>query len=603
MYKNGFIKIELSNPNLSLGDTLANAKTIVNILNNSKASFVLFPELCLSGYTVGDFFFENAFYQENLISLVYILDNVSFEGVYLIGMPFILGEVIFNVAVVIQKKKILGIVPKQVIPNYKEFSEKRWFQSGKIIETQEVVFLEQKVPIGNILFVNQLFDISFGVEICQDLWTMESPSDLLTLNGAHLIFNLSASTEHIGKKELRRMAVVNHSRKQIGGYFYTSNGTTESSDDAVFSNHKIAAVLGEVIGEKDIFNTDTNLIVDVSIDAIKHQRKIDTTYADQKIGKNSFLWKSYFQIIENDIYEFERPFSKKPFLPQNKLSEQLKLSNQLQCLFLQNKLYSLENSRVVLPITVKFSDLITLLVVIQSFQVNKKPWDDLIVILDYYNDNKEFVILMKKFLLKSGIKNIINHSLSKDKTTRIKRNNRMILNYLTKLEKVESQCQKNIVLLENDNLSNISLGQLSPRLYNYDFIYNVNSGLSNTSMTELILFHFKQNTFSLSRKLKKFYLQQIECFLTEKVIIQDFILYYYLKYSFTKNKISFLIEKTFLLSAEKSLFLTEDYLTQFYINQYKRQQVAPGPKIFENSLSPRTELKLSVDCRRSTVLK
>ncbi|XVJ45094.1 nitrilase-related carbon-nitrogen hydrolase [Candidatus Phytoplasma australasiaticum] len=279
-----------------------NNDIILSVLAKSKASFVVFPELCLSSYTAGDFFFENDFNNNILKSLDYIIKKTSFKGVYILGMPLVWQEMIFNVAIVIQQQKILGIVPKYTIPNYEEFCEKRWFTSGNVIpEMQEIIFLNQKIPFGSILFINDLYNVCFGVEICQDLWTINSPSDLLIKKGAHLIFNLSASTEHLGKAQLRRMAVINHSRKQIGGYFYVSNGMkSEMSNDVVFSNHKIAAILGNLIGEKDIFDSETNLIIDVCMDFIKHQRLIDTTYADQ-ISKQATLQSNNEHVIKKDF--------------------------------------------------------------------------------------------------------------------------------------------------------------------------------------------------------------------------------------------------------------------------------------------------------------
>ncbi|MDV3160340.1 MAG: NAD+ synthetase, partial [Sweet potato little leaf phytoplasma] len=169
MYKNGFLKIELANPNLTLGKFDENNDIILSVLAKSKASFVVFPELCLSSYTAGDFFFENDFNNNILKSLDYIIKKTSFKGVYILGMPLVWQEMIFNVAIVIQQQKILGIVPKYTIPNYEEFCEKRWFTSGNVIpEMQEIIFLNQKIPFGSILFINDLYNVCFGVEICQD---------------------------------------------------------------------------------------------------------------------------------------------------------------------------------------------------------------------------------------------------------------------------------------------------------------------------------------------------------------------------------------------------------------------------------------------------
>ncbi|KAB8121943.1 nitrilase-related carbon-nitrogen hydrolase ['Cynodon dactylon' phytoplasma] len=575
MYQNGSVKIELSSPRLYIANPFRNAQNIIQILNQSKASFVLFAELCLSSYTAGDLFFENNFLQENLKALKFIINNNNFEGVYFIGMPFCLEGLIYNVAVVVQGPKILGIVPKHTIPNYKEFSEKRWFQSGKFVQNKLVDFLEQKVPFGNILFINKKFDIIFGVEICQDLWTIESPSDLLSLNGAHLIFNLSASTEHIGKSQLRKTAVLDHSRKQIGGYFYTSSGISETTTDTLFSNHKIAACLGEIIGEKDLFNQDISLLVDVFVDVIKYQRRIDTTYGDQKIGKESFFLKSYFNLKEVNNYYFEKKFHQKPFISESNLEEDLKISSAIQFFSLQSRLSKISEVEVILYMDEELNVFLTLLIVMNFF-IQKKPKKQKLIIFlnsEIFLD-KELFILLKKFLDKKGIEVILN-------------------NFFIKKDK-----NKKILCLESYNLSNIAIGQINNNNYCHEFSYNLNIGISNTFMVELILFYLRNDILEIDLDLKQIYLDKLNNFLTIDLIIDDFILYHYLKHNFSIIKIAFLIEKVFLFDKEKSLNKVKTYMSNFFKYQYKRQKIVSGPKIFEYSLSSRTELKLPIFIQR-----
>ncbi|MDV3177616.1 MAG: NAD+ synthetase, partial [Candidatus Phytoplasma australasiaticum] len=543
MYKNGFLKIELANPNLTLGKFDENNDIILSVLAKSKASFVVFPELCLSSYTAGDFFFENDFNNNILKSLDYIIKKTSFKGVYILGMPLVWQEMIFNVAIVIQQQKILGIVPKYTIPNYEEFCEKRWFTSGNVIpEMQEIIFLNQKIPFGSILFINELYNVCFGVEICQDLWTINSPSDLLIKKGAHLIFNLSASTEHLGKAQLRRMAVINHSRKQIGGYFYVSNGMkSEMSNDVVFSNHKIAAILGNLIGEKDIFDSETNLIIDVCMDFIKHQRLIDTTYADQiSEVKKIIIPKSYFCLREEKDFIFEKKWNIKPFVSESELNSQLALANHLQCLFLCNKLSSCPDSKIFLSISPNLNDFINLLVVIQSFKLNNKKFNDLNVFI--YDSDILFLDVIQDFLQKIGIDNYRKSSLLDYNDLS---NNNKNINIFNHNSLSIDQTGINI-FLENHNLSDISLGRFTKSFYNFDLSFNLNIGLSDTLIAELVFFHLERNDiFAKFQNLKSFYRKQATLQLNnEHVIKKDFILYYYLKYSLTLEKIAFLLSKT-----------------------------------------------------------
>ncbi|MDO7987161.1 MAG: NAD+ synthetase [Sweet potato little leaf phytoplasma] len=591
MYKNGFLKIELANPNLTLGKFDENNDIILSVLAKSKASFVVFPELCLSSYTAGDFFFENDFNNNILKSLDYIIKKTSFKGVYILGMPLVWQEMIFNVAIVIQQQKILGIVPKYTIPNYEEFCEKRWFTSGNVIpEMQEIIFLNQKIPFGSILFINDLYNVCFGVEICQDLWTINSPSDLLIKKGAHLIFNLSASTEHLGKAQLRRMAVINHSRKQIGGYFYVSNGMkSEMSNDVVFSNHKIAAILGNLIGEKDIFDSETNLIIDVCMDFIKHQRLIDTTYADQiSEVKKIIIPKSYFCLREEKDFIFEKKWNIKPFVSESEVNSQLALANHLQCLFLCNKLSSCPDSKIFLSISPNLNDFINLLVVIQSFKLNNKKFNDLNVFID--DSDILFLDVIQDFLQKIGIDNYRKSSLLDYNDLS---NNNKNINIFNHNSLSIDQTGINI-FLENHNLSDISLGRFTKSFYNFDLSFNLNIGLSDTLIAELVFFHLERNDiFAKFQDLKSFYRKQATLQSNnEHVIKKDFILYYYLKYSLTLEKIAFLLSKTFDISIESSLDLTSQILKRFYQSQYQRNYTSSGPKIFENSLLERAETNL-----------
>ncbi|MEZ0180242.1 nitrilase-related carbon-nitrogen hydrolase ['Camptotheca acuminata' phytoplasma] len=570
MYKNGILKVEMSSPNLHIGEPFKNAQIIVDILNKSKASFVLFSELCLSSYTSGDLFFDTSFLDDNLTALEYVINNTHFEGVYFIGMPFLFREVIFNVAVVVQKGKILGIVPKHKIPNYKEFFEKRWFQSGKHLKDEIISVLGQEVPIGNILFINKTFNIVFGVEICQDLWTIESPSDLMVLNGAHLIFNLSASTEHLGKDKFRKLAVINHSRKQAGGYFYTSSGISETSNNVLFSNHKIAAVLGDVIGEKDLTNQDVSLVVDVYLDKIKHQRKVDTTFGDQQIGKQFSFLKSYFHIKEAKEYDLEEPLNAKPFVDYRNLQEQLKLSNLIQVLYLQNKMSFAKASQIILEFKDDLNSFLTLLVVLQYFNNNKKSLQELQVVLKEkkHFENEQSLEFHKKILKYLGINNI------------------QIVQEKDSLEQILQEAKiENKLILESDNLSDIIFEKMSFRFNFHSSLYNLNVNIPNVLMVELILFHIRENTILLEQNMKDFYFQKIDKFLDSETIMKDFILYYHLNGSFKKEKIAFLLEKKFLLSHEESLSLVTEYMNHFYKFHYKKNKIAPGPKILSNSFS------------------
>ncbi|MDV3196587.1 MAG: NAD+ synthetase, partial [Pigeon pea little leaf phytoplasma] len=320
---------------------------------------------------------------------------------------------------------------------------------------------------------------------------------------------------------------------------------------------------------------------------IKHQRLIDTTYSDQILeSKKIIIAKSYFVLNEDKDFIFEKKWSIKPFISESELNDNLTLSNHLQCLFLCNKLSSYPNSKIFLSISPNLNDLINLLVAIQSFKLNNKKFNDLNIFID--DSDIVFLNLIQDFLKKIGIKNyhkyssLLSHyddSLYDNENINIVNHNWNFINH------------KEInIFLENHNLSDISLGRFTKSLYNFDVNFNLNIGLSDTLITELVFFHLNKEIFSKFPDLKSFYQKKAILRSNDDNVIQkDFILYYYLKYSLTLEKIAFLFTKTFDINIENSLDLTYHTLKSFYQNQNQRNYISSGPKIFENSLLERAE--------------
>ena len=205
MYSQGFVKVASVSPTVRVGDPFFNVKQIIKTLEqiNNKASFACFPELAVSGYSVGDLIYQTYLYDLSCQAIAYFLKNNPYEGVIILGGLFRYNDVMYNCSFVIQKDKILGIVPKVYLPHSNEFYETRWFNSGMEIMEQvhKVTFLGKEVPFGKIIFVDQNHEVKFGVEICADLWAPISPHDKLYANGALLIFNSSASNDYVGKEK------------------------------------------------------------------------------------------------------------------------------------------------------------------------------------------------------------------------------------------------------------------------------------------------------------------------------------------------------------------------------------------------------------------
>src|SRR6266849_5131889 len=227
----GFIRVATAAPSLKVADCDYNAQRILDLLKRAEAeqvAVVLFPELSLTGYTCGDLFHQTVLQRSALAGLEKVVEEGSslFSGVAVVGLPLLVDDRLFNIAAVVHAGRILGIIPKSFLPNYKEFYEERWFAPGANLPTRPIEILGQKVPFGpNLLFeATNVEGLIVGVEICEDLWVPVPPSSLQALHGATVLLNLSASNEVLGKAAYRRMLVGSQSGRCLAGYVYVSCG-------------------------------------------------------------------------------------------------------------------------------------------------------------------------------------------------------------------------------------------------------------------------------------------------------------------------------------------------------------------------------------------
>ena len=247
--KDGFLRVASATPHIKVADCTGNAQKIIAMAKEASAngaSLVVFPELCITGYTCGDLFLQRALLnsaEENL--KVIINETKDLDCVILVGLPVRANSGLYNCAAVIYHGDLLGLVPKKYIPNYSEFYELRHFTPAKDGLIDVGMFSGENTQFAeiekNVIFqCVEMPEFKLGVEICEDLWTAEPPSGKLALNGATIIANLSASDEVIGKADYRRMLVKSQSARLLSAYVYTSAGLGESTQDLVFSGQQNA---------------------------------------------------------------------------------------------------------------------------------------------------------------------------------------------------------------------------------------------------------------------------------------------------------------------------------------------------------------------------
>lgn len=258
----GFVKVASAIPSLKVADCTYNIQQIESLIVQAEGKgveIIAFPELCISGYTCQDLFGQQLLLEKCEESLFKLLDFTrSLQIIAIVGMPIMVGGLLMNCAVVVQGGKILGIVPKTFLPNYKEFYEQRWFAPSTAADARQVHLCAQTVPFGcNILFHTQ--KTCFAIEICEDLWAPVPPSSELALKGAEIIFNLSASNELIGKNQYLLSLISQQSARCIAGYVYSSCGFGESTQDVVFAGNALIYENGTLIARSKRFCLEEQL--------------------------------------------------------------------------------------------------------------------------------------------------------------------------------------------------------------------------------------------------------------------------------------------------------------------------------------------------------
>jgi len=618
--ENGFLKVALISPKIEVANPSFNVKEIVKALKNLNTHLAVFPELSISSYSCGDLFFHKNLLDDSYEALEYLLKNNPYQGIVVVGMPLSLDQAVLNCAVIIQKDKILGVVPKFYLPNTKEYYEKRWFNSGFdcIDNYQSIELINQEVPFGNLIFDNH--ELSFGVEICEDMWATISPGNLLSVNGANLIINISASNEVIGKEAVRRNAVLEHSRKNSGAYIYVSAGATESSSETVFSGHNIVANNARLIKETNLFSLETEiLITDIDINRLKYERRINSSYRDSVLKYRLKYQTVGFELPAIENFEFEEEFDKYPFVPKGDVKKCFNRIASIQEFGLAKRLNHTGIKRVVLGISGGLDSTLALLVAAGAFEHLGYDRKDIFAYTlpalhtgnrTKDNANKLMELLnvsSKEIDLSEHVKDhleLIGHDLKHEDTTyentQARARTMVLMNLANKL---------NALVLGTGDLSEIALGWST---YNGDqmSMYNVNGGVPKT-VVKFMIKAYADNRYSgeMRELLYDIIVTPITPELrsdqaTEDIIgkyeINDFILYRYMVAGDTADRIKYLLKVAFKLDSAETDAYVDNFFKRFFSQQFKRAASPDSPKVFEFALSPRSDFRIVSDIKRSS---
>ncbi|MDD3129638.1 MAG: NAD(+) synthase [Candidatus Izemoplasmatales bacterium] len=618
--ENGFLKVALISPKLEVGNPEFNVKEILATLEDRKTDFAVFPELSITSYSCGDLFFHKNLLDDSYKALEYFLKNNSYPGIVVLGMPLILDQLVLNCACVIQKGKILGVVPKFYLPNTKEYYEKRWFNSGFdcIDNYQEICLAGQTVPFGNIIFTNQ--EVSFGVEICEDMWATISPGNLLSVNGANVIINISASNEVYGKEAIRRNAVLEHSRKNSGAYIYVSAGASESSSETVFSGHNIVANNARLIKETNVISLETSCFeTEIDINRLKYERRISSSYRDSVLKYRLKYQTINFELPDLGEFKFSDFWDKLPFVPKDDLYKDFTRISAIQEFGLAKRLKHTNIKKIVIGVSGGLDSSLALLVAVGAFEhlgLNKK--DIYAYTLPGLHTSRRTNENAKKLMDLLGVSaqeidlgqhikdhlEIIGHDMSIQDVTyensQARARTMVLMNLANKL---------NALVLGTGDLSEIALGWST---YNGDqmSMYNVNGGVPKTVVKFMIKAYAD---YKYDAKIKEILYDIIDTPITpelkasqetEDIIgkyeINDFILYRYMVAGDTSERIKYLLVKVFDLTDSEAKNYTDNFFKRFFSQQFKRAASPDSPKVFDFALSPRSDFKIVSDIKRSS---
>ena len=371
-----FIKVGSACPKTRVSDIDYNIENICFCINeafNKDVKFLVFPELAITSYTCGDLFLTSTLLNKSINGLKYICEESKNKDMLIaVGCPIMHNNVLYNCGCIIFDGKILGIVPKSYIPNYSEFYEKRWFtEASMLIDETISLSFQENIPFGtNLIFCAE--DCKFGVEICEDLWVTIPPSSYLSLLGANIIGNLSASNELVSKKDYRISLDSSQSARCMCSYIYSSAGVHESTTDLLFSGHLIISENGSILKENERFQRENEIITSyIDIFKLNSERLKNLSYrASSKLVH--FKAKNInFNFKNTKIKEFDRYVDKHPFVPSNEYEreERCKEIFNIQSSALAKRLEHTNLKKAVIGISGGLDSTLALLVVAKTFKL------------------------------------------------------------------------------------------------------------------------------------------------------------------------------------------------------------------------------------------
>lgn len=637
--KFGFVKVAAAVPSVKVADCKFNAQQTENLIavaDGKGVQILVFPELNLTGYSCADLFGQQLLLEQAEFALMQVMNNTrQLDIISIVGMPVMVNATLLNCAVAFQKGKILGIVPKTYLPNYKEFYEKRWFApSTAFPENMTVRLCGQLVPCGrNLLFDTP--DTCFGIEICEDVWATIPPSSELALKGAEIIFNLSADTENISKHQYLRSLLAQQSARCLSGYVFASCGFGESTTDVVFAGNALIYENGTLLAASERFSFEEQLVAtEIDVERLRAERQVNTTFAgSMRNYKDLPVHRIATELVTGRDLTLTRPVEAHPFVPSGGkvLDERCEEIFSIQVAGLAKRLVHTGCKTVVLGISGGLDSTLALLVCVKTFDKLGLPRKGIVGITmpgfgttdRTYNNALSLMGSLQVTTETISIKDAciqhfqdIDHDMSKHDVTyengQARERTQILMDYANKIGGL---------VIGTGDLSELALGWAT---YNGDHMsmYGVNASIPKTLVRYLVNWVAQTGVDALSRNTL---LDIIDTPISPELIpadengnikqktedlvgpyeLHDFFLYHFLRYGSRPSKIFYLAEIAFkgvYDSTTIKKWLT-NFCRRFFNQQFKRSCLPDGPKVGSVSLSPRGDWRMPSDVCAALWLK
>ena len=625
-----FIKVASACPVTKVGDVNFNLENILKCIKDADskgAKEIVFPELAITSYTCSDLFLNSTLIRKSEEGIKTLLkETKNLDILISVGAPLLYNNSLYNCAYIIYKGSVLGIVPKSYIPNYSEFYEKRWFTEGlNIINKKIDLSFQSNIPFGtNLIFSSQIANFAF--EICEDLWVTIPPSSYLSLMGADIISNLSASNELVSKMEYRKDLIKNQSARCMCAYIYSSAGVFESSTDLLFSVHLLIAETGSLLKENNRFQRENEVIYSIiDVFKLRSERLKNISFRDSsKIVPNE-PYIINFNFSDIKVKDFDRYIDKHPFVPSNKNEMEIRCKEifNIQSSALAKRFTHTNSKKAVIGISGGLDSTLALLVIVKTFELLNYPLKDIITITmpGFGTTDRTYtnaLTLCKELGTDLREINIVNASLLHFKDIGHDKD----IHDVT-YENVQARERTQILmdvankegglLIGTGDLSELALGWCT---YNGDHMsmYAVNPSVPKTLVRYLVNYVAEhESTKKVSETLLDILDTPVSPELlpkdakgeiaqkTEDIVgpyeLHDFFLYHFIKHGSSKERILFLAKHAFkgIYNEETIKKWLDKFMWRFFSQQFKRSALPDGPKVGSISLSPRGDWRMPSD--------